>query len=148
MSWEEEFYLPRPASTYEGAALVAVLRRIVPDDIEVVATRDNEITAVRLRFAIARTEEIAACLGSSRGSWLAFEWRADVDPPLDPDRTYYDLVVELVDDDDRHLLRVASSDGDNRAAWPLAFAVAGCLADALDATADPPPDPPDERDLN
>jgi hypothetical protein len=60
-----------------------------------------------------------------------------MEPPSDDEASTYGLVVEFVETK-YHELRVASSDEDNRAAWPLAMALAGRLAAEYGAASDPP----------
>lgn len=147
MSWEDQFYLPRPVATYDAADLARRTRVMVPAPAVVEVEVEEGLISIVVRFERDAVDEVAALLGSSPQKWLDFEWRDDMDPPRDEHQSYYRLRIELVEVE-HHELRVASSDADNRAAWPLAFALAGRLAEELDATEDPPAPPPGEDALN
>ncbi len=147
MSWEEQFYLPEPIACYSADDIAGRIRRMVPPRATASATVDGGVITVKVRFEISLVDEVAAMLGSSPQNWLGYDWRAELDPPRDPMQSYYEIVIELVEMD-HHELRVASSDADNRAAWPLAFALAGRLAEEYEATDDPPRSSPGVDELN
>jgi hypothetical protein len=110
---------------------------MLPESAAVSTDIEPGLLGVKVRFGVEFVEQVAARLGSSPQKWLDYEWRKELDPPLDETQKHYEIVVEFVEMDYAEL-RVASSDADNRAAWPLAFALAGCLAEAYDATENPP----------
>ena len=110
---------------------------MVPASAAVSTRLGPGLLAIKVRFGVDHVEQLASRLGSSPQTWLDYEWRDELDPPRDETQQHYEIVVELVEMDHPEL-RVASSDADNREAWPLAFALAGCLAEEYDATEAPP----------
>jgi len=139
VSWEEQFYLPRAVATYAADEIAGRVRKMLPSTT-VTATVEADLISIQVRFALELVDQIAAVLGSSPQKWLNYDWRRDLDPPRDEGRDYYEIVVELVEMEHSEL-RVASSTADNRAAWPLAFALAGRLAEEYEATEEPAPAP-------
>lgn len=119
---------------------------MVPATAVVSTDLKSGLLAVTVRFGVELVEQLAAKVGSSRQKWLDYEWREELDPPRNEAQDY-EIVVEFVEMDHPEL-RVASSDADNREAWPLAFALAGCLAEEYGATDDPPPESHADDEFN
>ena len=154
MSFSEHFHLPNLVTSYDRTQVEEFVRSIVPSNTRVEVRSDGAGDfCVLWAMAPNLVEEAAQLLGDSPQTWLNYEWRADMDPPQGTiedangrSADGYEMWVEFVDVTDEtnedtgpeYLIRVSSNDGGNREAWPLAFALAGRLAEEFDALDEPP----------
>lgn len=140
MSVTEAWVLPLPLPSYEPGEVLARVRALLPAGTAVDAVGHDRRT-VRVTFTVSEVEAVAAHLARREGQ-LAWDWRADLDPPLADGQTY-DLFVALVHDG-YPLLRIDPRDGENRQGWPLLFSLASSLAEDLGAV--PAEEMPPESD--
>jgi len=141
MSFAEDWVLPNPAESYSTDDLLARLRKLLPVGVVATASGDTVRRTFHVTFAVAQVEAVAQML-SSRPGQLAWDWRAELEPP----RFGLDYVVHLdVLEDERPILRASSNDGENRAAWPLVSSMASSLAEDLGAVPEEDAPPPSER---
>jgi hypothetical protein len=142
MSFQEEWILPEPVETLASDDLVARVRLLLPDDVLVSIRGQGDDRTIDIVFEADRVEAIASKLSAREGQ-LDWEWRADMDPPMN-DGTSYDVHIDIVDDKGP-TLRIYSNDGANRAAWPIVFSIASSLAEQLGALADEDSPPSSDR---
>lgn len=142
MSFQSQWVLPEPVQAYGDAALLSRVKALLPEGIALSISGPPEMRTIRARLPVVRVDEIAAKLATREGE-LGWDWRRDMDPPRSGGDSY-DVHIDFVDDD-RPILRICSSDGENRAAWPLAFSIASSLADDLGGIPEDEATPPSDR---
>ena len=133
MSFEEAWVLPRSAASYASEELLARVRAMLPAATEIAVEGDaDDDRTIRVTFEETDAERVGASLARRSGQ-LDWDWKSDLDPPLFRDDGLYEVAIDVVQDAERPLVRVYSNDAENRAAWPLAFAIASTLAEDLGA---------------
>jgi hypothetical protein len=142
MSFQEEWVLPNPVESYSNDDLLNLVRKLLPEGVAVTISGEPDDRAIHVEFPTTHIEVIAEKL-SQRDGQLDWDWRDEIDPPLQGGATY-DVHIDLVDDD-RPILRIYSNDGENRAAWPLVFSIASSMAEDLGAIPEEDAPPPSDR---
>ena len=131
MSFGEEWVLRQRVDSFSNDDLRARVAAILPEGVTLKVTGKRSSRTIQVTFGADAVETLAAKLASRPGQ-LDWDWRKDIEAP--PGGSY-EVFVELVKDE-LPLVRVSSNDGDNRQAWPIAFAIASSLAEDLGVLSD------------
>ena len=132
MGFGEEWVLRQRVDSYSSEDLRTRVAAILPRGVAVKVTWRRSSRMISVTFRADAVESIAAKLASRPGQ-LDWDWRGDMEPPADG--ATHEVLVELVNDE-LPLVRVSSTDGGNRQAWPIAFSIASSLAEDLGCLSD------------
>ena len=130
MSFGEEWVLRQRVDSFSTDDLRARVAALLPEGVALKVTGKRS-RRIQVTFGADAVETLAAKLASRPGQ-LDWDWREDMEAPSGGS---YEVLVELVKDE-LPLVRVSSNDGNNRQAWPIAFAIASSLAEDLGVLSD------------
>jgi hypothetical protein len=140
MALLEEWILPGPVETALSARIEDVLRALLPAPLERSVRLDDGTLVVLVRVPRGDLEALALRLDEPLDHFDGWDWRDEIDD-LEEGGTYA-LRVECASktpetfgasEEELPVLSVYSKDGDNLAAWPVAFVLAARLAHEVGA---------------
>lgn len=129
MSFGEEWHLSVSVDEIEDDGLFARVDELLPGGLTVTILGEPAARTIRLEFRPDQVDALAEALAPPMGQ-LDAQWRTDLDPPRFG-ASYAVAIDVLVDEDGDSIVRIDSNDAENRQAWPLVWAIAAGLADAL-----------------
>lgn len=142
MAMLEEWVLPRPVSDSLVVQLEQAVHDVIDESFEPTIVREGPFVYVTVRAAFDDLCALAEWLDQPLHHFDGWDWEDELDALDDEDEPYL-LRVELVnkapetftplDAQELPILSVYSKDGNNHAAWPVAFVFAARLAKELGA---------------
>ena len=146
MALLEEWILPSPVDPALSARIEGMLCLVLPEPIARSVTIEDDALRVIVRVASGDLEALALRFDEPLDHFDGWDWRDEIDA-LAEGATYTLCVecmskvpetfesgeLETAGEEELPILSVYSKDGDNLAAWPVAFVLASRLARELGA---------------
>jgi hypothetical protein len=144
LSLLEEWVVTSPVDASLEKSVRGILPTILPPEVQPLVTIEEQVLVItvmvpgdNLSETVAQLDDVPRLQHFVDGTW---NWPEEIDP-LDEEQTAYKLRVEIEKktpetfecDRELSILSVYSKDGNNHAAWPVAFVLAARIAHELGA---------------